>query len=121
MTTRTTTFAATVAAFTAAVAVAVAAPNPATTAPHPARIAVLADSTATAAQIRAAERGAVSAVIRRVDALPQAQGEVAALAARGYDTIVAAGPLARAAVGEADSAGLAPATTFSGSRGDAAR
>jgi hypothetical protein len=89
---------------------AVAAPNAATPAAHPVRIAVLADSTASPAQIAAASDQArvvsTRVTVRRVSAAPEARAAAAELAAAGYDVVAAAGPQSRAAVGEADAAGL---------------
>jgi len=109
-----TTLAATVAAFTAAVAVAVAAPTATTTPASPPRIAVLADSGASQADIAQALASA-RVVAPQVEVLrtgPEARAQAARLAAEGYAVVAAAGPQARAAVSEARAAGISPATRF---------
>jgi len=83
-------------------------PRPATAPP---RAAVLAGGDATETEIADAttaayDAGATHIAVRRTGGLPEAQAQAAALAAQGYDVVEAAGPQARAAIGQAASSEL---------------
>jgi len=65
------------------------------------RVAVLAGSDASGAEIAAAT-GRPGADVRRAGGAFEAQAEAARLAAEGYDTVIGVGAQARAAVAQAD-------------------
>jgi hypothetical protein len=73
------------------------------TAPAPSRTAVLAGADASSASIDTATGRAASVTVRRASGALDAQAQATRLAAEGYDTIVAVGPEARAAVAQAAS------------------
>jgi hypothetical protein len=88
---------------------------------EPQRIAILAAGDASPAAVdrlagraRAGE-GAGSVTVRRVGGLPEAQAQSAALAAEGYDVVIGAGAVARAAVGQAASAEVGDGTRWTAS------
>jgi hypothetical protein len=71
-------------------------------APAAPRVAILAGADAPdASMVRAARSADVAPEIRRVDGPQEAQAAAAALAGEGYDTVVAVGAQARAAVAQA--------------------
>lgn len=82
------------------------------TAPTSSRTAVLAGADAAPAAIdAAAERPGAAVTIRRASGSLDAQAQATRLAAEGYDTIVAVGPEARAAVTQAAGAEVGDADT----------
>jgi hypothetical protein len=71
-------------------------------APSASRLAILAGSDAPdAAMVRAMRTPNVAPEVRRVDGPQEAQAAATALAGEGYDTVVAVGAQARAAVAQA--------------------
>ena len=80
--------------------------------PGPARTAILADADASAPAIAAATaRTGAATEIRHASGPFDAQAQATRLAAEGYDTIVAVGPSARAAVAQASAAEVGDDTT----------
>jgi hypothetical protein len=80
------------------------------------RVALLAGADATPAAVSRATRGVRPLVVRRAGGLLEAEAQAAALAAQGYDRVIAVGPQARAAVGQARGAELGARTRWSTSR-----
>jgi hypothetical protein len=75
------------------------------------RVAVLAGSDATRADVAAATRSAGAAVeLRPARGTLDAQAQATRLAAEGYDTVVGVGAQARAAVSQADAAEVGAGT-----------
>jgi hypothetical protein len=87
------------------------------TARRPPSVAIVAGADATpaalaAASARAHREGATHVVVRRAGGLLDAEGEATALAAEGYDVVVAAGGQGRTAVGQAAASELAGGTRW---------
>jgi type IV pilus biogenesis protein CpaD/CtpE len=78
----------------------------------PPRVAVLAGADATATAIADATSGATPREVRRVGGLLEAQAQAAALAAEGYDLVIAIGPQARSAVAQAEAAEVGAGTRW---------
>jgi hypothetical protein len=79
--------------------------------PTPARTVVLAGADAAPSAIGAATGRAGDATVRRASGTLDAQAQATRLAAEGYDTIVAVGAEARAAVAQAASSEVGDADT----------
>ncbi|WCB96447.1 hypothetical protein DSM104299_05206 [Baekduia alba] len=75
------------------------------------RIAVLAGSDASSADIAAATHGR-AVVVRRASGTFEAQAQATRLAAEGYDTVIGVGAQARAAVSQADAGEVGAGTRW---------
>jgi hypothetical protein len=108
------------AALAALTLLALGAPGPPATS-TPARVALILDAGPRSGQAlararvwaaRAERRGGVSATVRLPRTAAEALTDVRYLAAQGYDTVVVAGPRARAAAARAAAGGRFPHTRF---------
>lgn len=76
------------------------------------RVAVLAGTDASSADIATATRGRTTVELRRTGGAFEAQAEATRLAAEGYDTVIGIGAQARAAVSQADAGEVGAGTRW---------